>query len=982
MRRFKSISDDGLDCLTNGGSASVSAVDGLDCLTGRGSVTAAAAMSDACAEDRDTAADALDCLTDGSDHDAAAEASSSAAVGASASAVANNSGRPFMVPTAAAVALAAPLPSAPPQVAAEEVPPAAPPPAGTTEVAPPQAEAPAVALAAPVLAARPAAAAGSERPARGQAPHSTRALRRPRRQRARPRLTAVPELHHTQHPADLQQLGQQLTPAAVAAAAVARQDAAADAALRRAARRAQAQRREAPLLATLTADLQARRAQAGAAYEENQVVALLSVTQPLDTVSPPLDTSSQPPAQQQESVQPTEGAELQQHGASARVPAEHTAKQHPADLEAAGHGVPQRGASSQPHVKQQGSSPAADGGEVHARELAQRKVAQREVAQHKVPQDLQRFSRVTDWLHATEAAEARLSPAASLAPHENAVPLESAVHPDAAAAGTEQGEPVKTGSVKQQEDAAGTEQGEPVHAGSTKEQEDAAEVQRLAMALAVQRHNEQVLLRALKQPLGLDSGWPREAMLVFRCCRHWQLFEAEHTELFDSLLQRPLACMGSTALSGFATNSELCYALSTTATLLLLLQSALEPTAASSSGKHCCGVAAPPALQFRLLLESRVAELFTCLRSNAKQQLRSALAPARSSPAVEAAGEATASGCALVAAPAALALEPAALGSEQDPALKAQTEAAACNCGTAATPAQQAAGPEGTAGEAAGLSCSSSAGCDGSAFDSYLQQQLAATTAAQRSRAAHAGATASQCTSETGSRSAHSRGQGTASQDVHARPNGSSADCRSGGATTSAAARAAIGETATQTPSRLAEPCTWAEVIETLQDLRSVLAASCLPSFFAKRLFMQLFAFMDAELFNALLAGEAGRSVAVTEGMQCGLARVRPLSLLPHFAAGLLIAALLLLWLVANGNALGCCCSSMSIVHAGAAVARCRRHRAAQLLGQARPHTAGPRVLAPARQTAAAPGGAHCGRLPEPHADAAGARDIAVLPAV
>ena len=120
-----------------------------------------------------------------------------------------------------------------------------------------------------------------------------------------------------------------------------------------------------------------------------------------------------------------------------------------------------------------------------------------------------------------------------------------------------------------------------------------AEAQRKATALAAQQRNEHqdTLVVVIAQPLGFDRGRPLAAMLIFRCCIQWKVFEVDRTNLFDRIMGAIGDRVELPKEGGDSPhNGALCYWLTNTVTLLLMLQKNLKP-AATSGGRR--GVGAP-----------------------------------------------------------------------------------------------------------------------------------------------------------------------------------------------------------------------------------------------------------------------------------------------------------------------------------------------------------------------------------------------------
>jgi myosin-5 len=83
------------------------------------------------------------------------------------------------------------------------------------------------------------------------------------------------------------------------------------------------------------------------------------------------------------------------------------------------------------------------------------------------------------------------------------------------------------------------------------------------------------LLTALQGELGFVDGRPVAAVLVFRCCLHWKVFQAERTSIFQSINQT----MGEQVEALQEDNGRLSYWLSNTVALLYLMQTHIKPAA-------------------------------------------------------------------------------------------------------------------------------------------------------------------------------------------------------------------------------------------------------------------------------------------------------------------------------------------------------------------------------------------------------------------
>lgn len=114
-----------------------------------------------------------------------------------------------------------------------------------------------------------------------------------------------------------------------------------------------------------------------------------------------------------------------------------------------------------------------------------------------------------------------------------------------------------------------------------RQQEMQAKQQQLAMQQ--RSENQDALVKAIERPLGFHKARPLAAMVIFRSCIQWHAFEADRTNLFE----RIITTIGEQIEQGgggeLENNDNLCYWLSNTVTLLLLLQKNIKPAATASS---------------------------------------------------------------------------------------------------------------------------------------------------------------------------------------------------------------------------------------------------------------------------------------------------------------------------------------------------------------------------------------------------------------
>ena len=80
------------------------------------------------------------------------------------------------------------------------------------------------------------------------------------------------------------------------------------------------------------------------------------------------------------------------------------------------------------------------------------------------------------------------------------------------------------------------------------------------------------------EDLGFHNGRPLAAVVIFRSCLQWKVFQADRTVLFDKIINT----MGSHIEQQQENNSCLAYWLSNTVTLLYLLQKNIKPASGGS----------------------------------------------------------------------------------------------------------------------------------------------------------------------------------------------------------------------------------------------------------------------------------------------------------------------------------------------------------------------------------------------------------------
>ncbi|XP_023549120.1 myosin-12 isoform X2 [Cucurbita pepo subsp. pepo] len=96
-----------------------------------------------------------------------------------------------------------------------------------------------------------------------------------------------------------------------------------------------------------------------------------------------------------------------------------------------------------------------------------------------------------------------------------------------------------------------------------------------------QQENHDVLLKCLGEDKRFDKGRPVAACIVYKTLLQWRSFEAEKTNIFDRIIH-----IIRSSIESQESTSDLAYWLSTTSTLLCLLQSSLKATNTSTVASH------------------------------------------------------------------------------------------------------------------------------------------------------------------------------------------------------------------------------------------------------------------------------------------------------------------------------------------------------------------------------------------------------------
>ncbi|KFK43939.1 hypothetical protein AALP_AA1G194000 [Arabis alpina] len=86
-----------------------------------------------------------------------------------------------------------------------------------------------------------------------------------------------------------------------------------------------------------------------------------------------------------------------------------------------------------------------------------------------------------------------------------------------------------------------------------------------------QQINQDLLLKSISEDIGFSEGKPVAACLIYKCLIHWRSFEVERTTIFHRIIET------IASIIEMQENSDvLCYWLSNSATLLMLLQSTIN----------------------------------------------------------------------------------------------------------------------------------------------------------------------------------------------------------------------------------------------------------------------------------------------------------------------------------------------------------------------------------------------------------------------
>ncbi|XP_062212403.1 myosin-12-like [Phragmites australis] len=96
-----------------------------------------------------------------------------------------------------------------------------------------------------------------------------------------------------------------------------------------------------------------------------------------------------------------------------------------------------------------------------------------------------------------------------------------------------------------------------------------------------QQENHDALIKSLAEDRRFDNKKSAAACIVYKSLLHWHSFEAERTNIFDRIIQTIRS-----SVEGAESSGELSYWLSTTSTLLYLLQNTLKASSSASKGSN------------------------------------------------------------------------------------------------------------------------------------------------------------------------------------------------------------------------------------------------------------------------------------------------------------------------------------------------------------------------------------------------------------
>ncbi|XP_023645044.1 myosin-5 isoform X2 [Capsella rubella] len=94
---------------------------------------------------------------------------------------------------------------------------------------------------------------------------------------------------------------------------------------------------------------------------------------------------------------------------------------------------------------------------------------------------------------------------------------------------------------------------------------------------SILQENQELLLKSISEDIGFSEGKPVAACLIYKCLIHWRSFEVERTSIFNRIIETI-----ASAVEMQENSDVLCYWLSNSATLLMLLQRTLKASATGS----------------------------------------------------------------------------------------------------------------------------------------------------------------------------------------------------------------------------------------------------------------------------------------------------------------------------------------------------------------------------------------------------------------
>ncbi|CAH2037137.1 unnamed protein product [Thlaspi arvense] len=107
--------------------------------------------------------------------------------------------------------------------------------------------------------------------------------------------------------------------------------------------------------------------------------------------------------------------------------------------------------------------------------------------------------------------------------------------------------------------------------GETKVQEPETDDRPQKSLNQKQQENQELLLKSISEDIGFSEGKPVAACLIYKCLIHWRSFEVERTTIFNRIIDTI-----ASAIELQVNSDVLCYWLSNSATLLMLLQRTLK----------------------------------------------------------------------------------------------------------------------------------------------------------------------------------------------------------------------------------------------------------------------------------------------------------------------------------------------------------------------------------------------------------------------